>query len=140
MAKSFEDHKSESKWSNVKKINNDDERLLKIKDVVDTGSLDPEEVKKLLTTVRKHGDSMLNPDYVAQQLIKPGQHVIVYNRNSDLLPEDEQGLPSAFMLYHLQQAKLIKDMLTNCSYNFPSIHFIKFIYVSSIMVCNHFKG
>ena len=83
---------------------------------------------------------MLNPDYVAQQLIKPGQHVIVYNRNSDLLPEDEQGLPSAFMLYHLQQAKLIKDMLTNCSYNFPSIHFIKFIYVSSIIVCNHFKG
>ena len=124
-------------WSYVKKINNDYERLLKIKDVVATGSLT---TVKLLTTVRKHGDSMLNPDYVAQQLIKPGQHVIVYNRNSDLLPEDEQGLPSAFMLYHLQQAKLIKDMLTNCSYNFPSIHFIKFIYVSSIIVCNHFKG
>ena len=124
-------------WSYVKKINNDYERLLKIKDVVATGSLT---TVKLLTTVRKHGDSMLNPDYVAQQLIKPGQHVIVYNRNSDLLPEDEQGLPSAFMLYHLQQAKLIKDMLTNCSYNFPNIHFIKFIFVSSLIVCNHFKG
>ena len=108
MAKSFEDHKSASKWSNVEKINNDDDRLLKIKDVVATGSLDPEEVKKLLTTVRKHGDSMLNPDYVAQQLFKPGQHVIVYNRNSNLLPEDEEGLPSAFMLYQLQQAQFMQ--------------------------------
>ena len=106
MAKSFEQQKFESKWSNVKIINSDDDRLLKIKDVVATGSLKPEEVKKLLKTVKEHGDSKLNPKYVEQQLYREGQHVIVYNRNSELLQEDEQGLASAFMLYKLQQAQL----------------------------------
>ena len=108
MAKSFEQQKFESKWSNVKKINNDDDRLLKIKGVIATGSLDPDEVKKLLKTVDLHGDSMLNPAYVEEQLNKRGQHVIVYNRNSDLLPDEEQGLPSAFMLYQLQQAQFMQ--------------------------------
>ena len=109
MAKTFEQQKFELKWANVKKINNDDDRLLKVKDVVATGgSLDPEEVKKLLKTVDLHDDSKLSSAYVEEQLYKRGQHVIVYNRNSDLLPDEEQGLPSAFMLYQLQQAQFIQ--------------------------------
>ena len=109
MAKTFEQQKFELKWSNVKKINNDDDRLLKVKDVVATGgSLDPEEVKKLLKTVDLHDDSKLSSAYVEEQLYKRGQHVIVYNRNSNLLPEDEEGLPSAFMLYQLQQAQFMQ--------------------------------
>ena len=99
MAESFEDRMKASLWDFVNKINRDDARVLKIKDVYLTGSIDPEEVKKLLKSVKEHGHSMLNPRYIEQQLFIPGQHVVVYDRNPDLLPDREDELPSAFLIF-----------------------------------------
>ena len=105
MAESFSAQKRAAKIDNVKRINRDDARLLKIKnlDTTATGSIDKAVVEKLLESVAAHPTSQLNVKYVKEKLLEPGQHVIVYERNDAILKGSSGGeeFPSAFIIYEL---------------------------------------
>ena len=104
MAESFLAQKRAAKIDNVKRINRDDARLLKIKnlDTTATGSIDKADVEKLLESVAAHPTSQLNVKYVKEKLLEPGQHVIVYERNDAILPgSSKEEFPSAFIIYEL---------------------------------------
>ena len=104
MAESFLAQKRAAKIDNVKRINRDDARLLKIKNLstTATGSIDEDVLKKLLESVAAHPTSQLNVKYVKEKLLEPGQHVIVYERNDAILPgSSEEEFPSAFIIYEL---------------------------------------
>ena len=102
MAESFEDRMKASLLDFVNKINRDDARLLKIKDLNTTGSVAKDVVEKLLESVAAHPISQLNVKYVHHKLLKPGQYVIIYERNEAILPgSSEEEVPSAFIIYEL---------------------------------------
>ena len=101
MAESFLAQKQAAKIDNVKRINRDDARLLKIKDTAATGSIDKDVVEKLLESVAAHPDSQLSVKYVQQKLMLPGQHVIAYGRNEAILPGSGEEFTSAFIIYEL---------------------------------------
>ena len=104
MAESFLAQKRAAKIDNVKRINRDDARLLKIKNLstTATGSIDEDVLKKLLESVAAHQNSQLNVKYVKEKLLEPGQHVIVYERNDAILPGSSgEEFPSAFIIYEL---------------------------------------
>ena len=61
----------------------------------------PQDVRKLLESVKAHPNSKLSPKYVEQKLKQPGQHVIVYYRNDSIFSGDAGKQPSAFSIYQL---------------------------------------
>ena len=104
MAESFLAQKRAAKIDNVKRINRDDARLLKIKnlDTTATGSIDKADVEKLLESVAAHPHSQLSVKYVQQKLMLPGQHVIAYERNDAILKgRSGEEFTSAFIIYQL---------------------------------------
>ena len=104
MAESFLAQKRAAKIDNVKRINRDDARLLKIKNLstTATGSVAEDVMKKLLESVAAHQNSQLNVKYVKEKLLEPGQHVIVYERNDAILQGSSgEEFPSAFIIYEL---------------------------------------
>ena len=96
--------KAASKAVHVENINRDDTRLLTIKGVYESGSIDPDEVWKLVKAVGEQKNSTLNPGYVQQMLASPGCHVVAYTRNAQKLPVEE-GWTSGFILYNLDIEK-----------------------------------
>ena len=96
--------KAASKAVHVENINRDDSRLLTIKGVYESGSIDPDEVWKLVRAVGEQKNSTLNPGYVQQMLAQPGCHVVAYTRKAEMLPV-EKGWTSGFILYNMDIEK-----------------------------------
>ena len=110
MEEDFEQRKETVKHTKWKRSLADDERLFKIKDILKTPNITEDLIEQIKCMTDERGD--LNPSYVEQQLRSlQGRNVILYRRNTALLPPYTDA--SGFVIYEvsLEERKIVCEII-----------------------------
>ena len=105
----FSKRKSSIKKFKKKVHLTNESRLFKIKEVLKGGNITLEKYTELIALTTQRGGS-LDPEFVGKHLEERENHVVIYNRNTKLIPE-ETGGSSGFIIYTIEH----KDHIIVCN-------------------------